>query len=126
MNTYEYIMERKRMCDSFGSKCKGCPANFDNMFCCGLAAMSPLDTKEQIAIVEKWSAEHPKKKKKTRQDVFLKQYPEAHLDKYGVLDVCPSWVSADYRDKNGECFLLYTDCRDCRATFWMAEVKEDK
>lgn len=126
MNTYEYIMERKRMCDSFGSKCKGCPANFDNMFCCGLAAMSPLDTKKQIAIVEKWSAEHPKKKKKTRQDVFLNQYPEAQLDKYGVLDVCPSWVSADYRDKNGECFLLYTNCRDCRTAFWMAEVKEDK
>lgn len=96
MNTYEYIMERKRMCDSFGSKCKGCPA------------------------------EHPKKQKKTRQDVFLNKYPEANLDRYGVLDVCPSYVSADYRDKNGECFLLYTECCDCRATFWMAEVKEDK
>lgn len=125
MNTYEYIMERKRMCDSFGSKCKGCPANFDDMFCCGLAAMSSLDTKEQIAIVEKWSAEHPKKKKKTRQDVFLKQYPEARLDKYGVLNVCPSYVSAEYRDKGGQCLLLYSDCRncrDCRTAFWMAEV----
>ena len=78
MNAFEYIMERNRMCDSFGSKCKGCPANFDDMFC-GFAAMSTLNTKEQIAIVEKWSIEHPKKKKKTRQDVFLEQYPEAQL-----------------------------------------------
>nr|DAU08749.1 MAG TPA: Protein of unknown function (DUF3915) [Caudoviricetes sp.] len=126
MNTYEYIMERKRMCDSFGSKCKGCPANFDGMFCCGVAAISTLDAKEQVAIVEKWSAEHPKKKKKTRQDVFLEHYPEASLDAYGVLRICPVDISAEYRDKVGECLLLYSDCRDCRADFWMAEVKEDK
>lgn len=95
MNTYEYIMERKRMCDSFGTKCKGCPANFDGMFCCGLAAMSKLDTKEQIAIVEKWSKEHPKKKKKTRQDIFLEKNPEALLDAYGVLRICPVEISAE-------------------------------
>ena len=124
MNTYEYIMERKRMCDSFGTKCKGCPANFDGIFCCGLAAMSTLDTKEQIAIVEKWSKEHPKKK--TRQEVFLKQNPEARLDAYGVLRICPVEISAEYRDKGGECLLLYSDCRDCRKDFWMAEVKENK
>ena len=45
MNAFEYIMERNRMCDSFGSKCKGCPANFDDMFC-GFAAMSTLNTKK--------------------------------------------------------------------------------
>ena len=126
MNTFEYIEERKRMCDSFGSKCKGCPANFDNMFCCGLAAMSTLDAKEQIAIVEKWSSEHPKKKKKTRQDVFLNQYLEAYLDKYGVLIVCPLYVSADYRDSNGLCGCREKLCSDCRSEFWMAEVEEDK
>ena len=124
MNTYEYIKERNRMCKSYDEGCEGCPALDD--LSCAVGNESTMDVAEQIAIVEKWSAEHPKKKKKTRQDVFLKQYPEAQLDKYGVLDVCPSYVSADYRDKNGECFLLYTECRDCRATFWMAEVKEDK
>ena len=125
MNAFEYIMERNRMCDSFGSKCKGCPANFDDMFC-GFAAMSTLNTKEQFAIVEKWSIEHPKKQKKTRQDVFLEQYPEAQLDAYGVLRICPADISAEYRDKGGDCLLLYSDCRDCRASFWMAKVKEDE
>lgn len=68
MNTYEYIMERNRMCRSCGLKCEICPAFCDgeNIPRCGVSALSTLDTKEQIAIVEKWSAEHPKKKKKTR------------------------------------------------------------
>ena len=126
MNTYEYIMERKRMCDSFGSKCRDCPANFDGMFCCGLAAMSPLDTKEQIAIVEKWSAEHPKKKKKTRQDVFLEQYPEALLNDDGILSICPMYISATHRDKGRGCKNPIKGCIDCCREFWMEEVKEDK
>lgn len=58
--------------------------------------------------------------------MFLEQYPEAQLDAYGVLRICPVNISAEYRDKGGECLLLYSDCRDCRADFWMAEVKEDK
>ena len=124
MNTYEYIMERKRMCKSFdkGYGCQMCPA-CDNELHCVLSVMSTLDAKEQAAIVEKWSAEHPRK---TRQDVFMEQYPEANLDAYGVLRICPVNISAEYRDKSGECLLLYSDCRDCRKDFWMAEVEEDK
>lgn len=124
MNTFEYIMERKRMCESFGDKCTGCPAFIND--CCEVVTISKLDAKEQVAIVEKWSKEHPEKQKKTRQDVFLEQYPEAQLDAYGVLRICPVNISAEYRDKGGECLLLYSDCRDCRTDFWMAEVRKDK
>lgn len=119
MNTYEYIMERKRMCESFGDKCTGCPASIGG---CAVGQESTLDAKKQVAIVEKWSKEHPKKKKKTRQEVFLKQNPEARLDAYGVLRICPVEISAEYRDKSGECLFLYSDCRDCRKDFWMEEV----
>ena len=125
MNAFEYIMERNRMCDSFGSKCKGCPANFDDMFC-GFAAMSTLNTKEQIAIVEKWSAEHPMKQKKTRQDIFLEQYPEADIDDNGAISICPMCVSASYRDKNGCRTPIDCECADCCRKFWMAEVEEDE
>lgn len=123
MNTYEYIMERNRMCQSYGN-CKGCPAFDDsvNKINCGVSVITTLDATEQIAIVENWSKEHPKKKKKTRQEVFLKQNPEARLDAYGVLRICPVEISAEYRDKNGECLFLYSDCRDCRKDFWMEEV----
>ena len=126
MNAMEYIEERSRMCESFGSKCKGCPANFDNMFCCGVAAISKLDAKEQVAIVEKWSAEHPKKQKKTRQDVFLKQYPGANIDEHGILWICPMNISTTHRNSDGLCRYQESLCMDCRREFWMEEVKEDK
>ena len=124
MDIVRFIEERNRMCKSFdrGEGCQMCPA-CDYDFHCVLSVESTLDAKEQAAIVEKWSAEHPRK---TRQDVFLEQYPEAQLDAYGVLRICPVNISAEYRDKGGECLFLYSDCRDCRADFWMAEVKEDK
>lgn len=126
MNAIEYIEERSRMCQSYGSKCKGCPANFDNMFCCGVAAISKLNAKEQVAIVEKWSAEHPKKQKKTRQDVFLKQYPGANIDEHGILWICPMNISTTHRNSDGLCRYQESLCMDCRREFWMEEVKEDK
>lgn len=124
MDVVKFIEELNRMCKSFdrGDGCQMCPA-CDNELHCAVSAMSKLDAKEQVAIVEKWSKEHPRK---TRQDVFLEQYPEAQLDAYGVLRICPVNISAEYRDKGGECLFLYSDCRDCRRKFWTEEVKEDK
>lgn len=128
MDVVKFIEERNRMCESFDDSCEECPA-FDACKddpCCAVRNMSTLDAAEQVAIVEKWSAEHPKKRRKTRQDVFLEKYPEARLDAYGILRICPVDISAEYRDKGGECLLLYSDCRDCRNAFWMEEVKDDE
>ena len=126
MDVVKFIKERNRMCNSFCDGCEGCPAFNAVDYCCAVGTDSMMDAKKQVAIVEKWSAEHPKKKKKTRQDVFLKQYTEAYLDKHGVLIVCPLYVSADYRDSNGLCGCQDKLCSDCRRDFWMAEVEEDK
>lgn len=127
MNTFEYIMERNRMCESFdrGYGCQMCPA-CDNELCCAVSVMSTLDAKEQVAIVEKWSIEHPKKQKKTRQDVFLKQYPEANIDEHGILWICPMNISTTHRNSDGLCRYQESLCMDCRREFWMEEVKEDK
>lgn len=120
MNAYEYIKERSRMCNSY-EDCDDCPLGEAE---CVITDTTPDDDcKRIIDAVDKWSKEHPKKKKKTRQEVFLKQNPEARLDDYGVLRICPIEISAEYRDKDGDCLLLYSDCRDCRKDFWMAEVK---
>ena len=124
MNIFEYIEERNRMCESFGDKCTGCPAFIDGG--CEVATISKLDAKEQVAIVEKWSAEHPKKQKKTRQDVFLKQYPEANIDEHGILWICPMNISTTHRNSDGLCRYQESLCMDCRREFWMEEVKEDK
>lgn len=122
MDVVKFIEERNRMCESFdrGYGCQMCPA-CDNELCCAVSVMSTLDAKEQVAIVEKWSIEHPKKQKKTRQDVFLEQWPGSAIDENECLMICPLSVSAERRSKHGECTTLV--CSDCRREFWMQEVE---
>ena len=43
-----------------------------------------------MRLVEEWSAAHPRK---TRQGMFLEQWPNARVDSYGVLDIEPCTVS---------------------------------
>ena len=123
MDAVKFIKERNRMCKSFSDGCKGCPAFnacVDDL-CCAVGQESTLAATDQIAIVEKWSAAHPRK---TRQSVFLEQYPEAAaLDEYGVLRICPMGISSAHRGIHGECKSLFDRCADCRLEFWMQEVE---
>lgn len=73
-----------------------------------------------VKVVEQWSAAHPRK---TRQDVFLEQYPEARVTDNGDLVVCPANVSAEHRDVYGGCAPFYRPCEVCRREFWMQEVE---
>ena len=124
MDAVKSIEERNRMCKSFGDRCTGCPAS-DDCGCCAVdqavEQASTLDATAQVAIVEKWSAAHPRK---TRQSVFLEHYPETTLDEYGVLWICPSDISAVHRDSDGGCKNPYNMCDNCRREFWMHEVEE--
>lgn len=72
---------------------------------------------ELVAEVEQWAKEHPAK---TRQSVFLEQYPEARIIEDGVLGICPANVSTEYRDQS-KC--LIRPCSVCRRKFWMQEVE---
>ena len=120
MDTVEFIKERNRMCKSFDGGCKGCPAfnACDDELCCAVGQESTLDATAQIVMVEEWSAAHPRK---TRQSVFLEQYPEAEIDKCGRLMLCPKRISADCRNRYGNCTNRV--CSDCRREFWMQEVE---
>ena len=123
MDAVKFIEERDRMCKSFGDRCTGCPASdaCNNELCCAFDQGSTLDATDQIAIVEEWSAAHPRK---TRQNVFLEQYPEADaLDEYGVLRICPIGISAAHRGIDGLCKNPERPCIDCRHEFWMKEVE---
>lgn len=66
------------------------------------------------------SKEHSRK---TRQDVFLEQCPEAGLDTHGLMQLCPMAISAAHRDGRGLCADPYRECGDCRREFWMQEVE---
>ena len=122
MDAVKFIEERNRMCKSFYDGCKGCPASnvCEDDLCCAVGNESTLDATSQIAIVEEWSAAHPRK---TRQDVFLEQYPEAAIDDSGVLRACPMAISAAHRDSDGGCKTPYNMCDNCRHEFWMQEVE---
>lgn len=71
-----------------------------------------------VEVVEKWAAAHPRK---TRQSVFLKQYPEGEIDSSGCLVLCPKRISTDCRNRYGNCTKRL--CADCRKEFWGQEVE---
>ena len=122
MDTVKFIEERNRMCKSFDAGCKGCPAFnvCEDDLCCAVGQLSTRDATAQIAIVEEWSAAHPCK---TRQSVFLEQYPEARMGDDGVLHVDPCSISASHRNASGSCATMKRECKDCRREFWMQEVE---
>lgn len=116
MDAVKFIEERNRMCKSFDKYCYGCPA-WDGS--CKLEPGSYLkcEADKAVKIVEEWSAAHPRK---TRQSVFLEQYPQADIDNTGLLILCPKCISADIRD-TADC--MRQRCSDCRREFWMQEVE---
>lgn len=116
MDAVKFIKERDRMCRFYhhAGDCYQCPAK--DCECSALEGM--VDDDNIVTIVEEWSAAHPRK---TRQSVFLEQYPNAVLDKDGVLRICPSSVGGDI-PKKYKCLCL-TDCSACRREFWMQEVE---
>ena len=118
MDAVKFIKERDRMCHFYhhAGDCYQCPAK--DCECSALEGM--VDDDNIVTIVEEWSAAHPRK---TRQSVFLEQYPDTSLDKFGVIQLCPMSISATHRDSNGECTTPEIMCIDCRRGFWMQEVE---
>lgn len=71
-----------------------------------------------VKIVEEWSAAHPRK---TRQSVFLENFPNSRIDSRDVLRVCPAdTYGKQVCPKNGEDIRIL--CCDCRRKFWGQEV----
>lgn len=117
MDALEFLKERKRMCN-LHKACIECPLERGN---CGLSTGKSDEEYERIiTAVEKWSKEHPRK---TRQGVFLEQYPEAYVLEDGYLEMCPLEVSTAHRDADGCCSTLGRFCSDCRREFWLQEVE---
>lgn len=114
MDALEFLKERKRMCASYPG-CKGCP--LDDSKCVIDSTLSDdEDCKRIVATVEQWSKAHPRK---TRQSVFLEQWPEAEIsftDGCLTLDPCKF-----YKKMRKECVGRL--CSDCRREFWMQEVE---
>lgn len=122
MDAVRYLEETRRMCRFFSHvACVGCPAliNRQNCMFADMIVNYGTKTTDAVAIVEKWSEEHPRK---TRQSVFLEQWPEAELDKCGFLVICPKRISADCRNRYVNC--TNRPCSDCLREFWLQEVEQ--
>nr|DAH49294.1 MAG TPA: hypothetical protein [Caudoviricetes sp.] len=116
MDALEFLRERKRMCKSFNRCSDGCPAWNGS---CKLETGTDLECEadKQVEIVNKWAATHPRK---TRQSVFLEQWPEAKRAD-NILAVCPKVL-----DMSLPCWIYNNAnvaCEDCRREFWMQEVE---
>ena len=114
MDALEFLRERKRMCNSFNMCSCGCPA-WDGSCKLATGAVFEWEADKQVEIVNEWAAEHPRK---TRQSVFLEQYPNAKIVE-GVLAICPYNLGLIEKCKS-EMLRL---CSDCRREFWMQEVE---
>lgn len=113
MDAVIYIRDMQRMCKSHIS-CNGCELKPGN----GKSCMEGMDPQKCIFVVEQWAAEHPAK---TRQSVFLKQFPNApiYTNTHNVaLDPC--LIDTMLR---GHC-PTGRGCDICRREFWLAEVEE--
>lgn len=124
MDALKFIEERNRMCNRYwqvDGDCDDCPL-VDVRECNELRNMvddSGKAVMKIVEIVEKWSKEHPRK---TRQEVFLKQWPETEIED-GVLQLDPCTISASHRNAQGNCGATRRQCSDCRREFWMQEVE---
>lgn len=117
MDAVKFIEERNRMCNSFES-CSNCPLNKEGIFCyASMEKHSQVSAEEVVQLVEEWTKESPRK---TRQDVFLEQWPNAKVFVDGVLDICPLELDECYTCQSTD---LKMRCQSCRRDFWMQVVK---
>ena len=118
MDALEFLMERKRLCGSYRG-CVGCP--FEVGKCVVSRVVPDEDYKRIITAVEQWSKDHPRK---TRQSVFLKQWPDAIISHDGLPEVAPCQLCVGLtHGKSTEDCEKRGLCAKCRREFWMQEVE---
>lgn len=120
MDAIEFIKERQRLCQTYVC-CFECPANNPNNYGGeGVACImiDKIDAEKLVPIVEKWSKEHPRK---TRQSLFIQQYPQVAIYK-GVIGIRPCQIVEGYT--SDYCSLYGTSqCVQCRKEYWLQEVE---
>ena len=118
MDTVEFVLERKRMCESNydrETECKYCVAydSCGDRTKCKALMLNDTNIKTKtdfmiaVSIVGKWSKEHPRK---TRAQDFFDKYPNAPKSNHDVPSVCAAALG--YREfcKMG-CEEI--DCKKC-------------
>ena len=112
---YDYV----RMCKNHKG-CRGCLLSVDvngmNIACLDLVRDYPGKANE---IILKWCKEHPIK---TRQDEFLKMFPNAKTDSDGIIIISPCSMEKNMiKTTPGTCSCIHGSCNECSKKYWLAE-----
>lgn len=118
MDAIKFVNEKVRMCNSMkqGHTCTECRlhefigCDFD-----GLVKQNKVE--EAVKRVEEWSKENPPK---TRQSVFIKQYPQVTIYN-GVIGIRPCQLVEGYT--SDYCRCDESQCIQCRKEYWLQEVE---
>ena len=114
MDAVEFLKALGRLCNNYlcGDNCPlidSCDDESDDGYV------------RKVQIVEQWAKEHPIK---TRQDEFLKQWPDAEIgdDGYPSVAPCQLYKDMEEKDENGVC-CKNCGCGICRRDFWLKEIE---
>lgn len=123
MNEKATLYDYARMCEGMDDciHCPLCMGNNGTKEICNYFVRAYPDKANEIIL--NWCKEHPVE---TRQDRFLKMFPNAKLSSDGLVSIC-----AQGCDKSWNCKLNIDannieniDCTDCMKEYWLAEVEE--
>ena len=114
MDAVEYLKAFGRLCNNYvcGDNCPlidSCDDESDDGYV------------RKVQIVEQWVKEHPEK---TRQDEFLKMWPDAKISDDGLPATAPCQLNVLFIHGKAQ-----KDCEDrgvcnkCRRDFWLKEIE---
>lgn len=124
MDAVKFIEEYRRLCQSF-IQCSACPA-YDEGRCKffgviqGTQGIQGDEASKLVQLLEGWATSNTLK---SRQDVFLEQYPETLCTENGVISICPATLYSSQRYNDGNCKNSSRTCEVCRREFWNQEVE---
>lgn len=124
MDAVEFLKEAMRMCESY-TNCTNCVLKQKSaaMRChCFTTSIETEAPDKLVAIIEKWSKEHPIK---TRQDKFLEQYPDTLVDAQGIININPCMIKKQKFNQTKDCSNFNISCEECREKFWGEELKNE-
>lgn len=109
------IYDYARMCREYHyTNCQSCPLWNEGY---NLRMMNDTHLDKANEIILKWCEEHPVK---TRQDRFLEMFPNAEIDTWGTIFICPQYTNKDF-----SCKVRENKCLECQKEYWLAEVDEN-
>lgn len=120
------VFDYARLCKNIGS-CEVCPLYYENIGSCvhceELLQCHPDKANE---IILNWCKEHPAE---TRQDRFLKMFPNVKIDIDGVIAILPCDINKNkFITSSCNCPEAHSfdSCIECRKKYWLAEVEENE